>query len=138
MLQPTWNPIALPGARLTGGRSGRRVNRRSAEAAPNKEGWVSAAPFSVAAAWIAATGASCLFWSITGHREPLDWCRSGGVLTAAAALAALAALVASLVNGVPEGPFRVVSGKRGGSLHPAVQGPPPAWLDAMDRAVTDH
>src|SRR3954451_11639622 len=107
MLEPTWNPIAMPGARLMGGQPSRRLNRRSANAdAPNREWWVCAAPFSVAALWIAATGASFLYWSVTGRQEPLDWCRSGGALTGAAALAALAALAASLLNGVAVGPVR--------------------------------
>jgi hypothetical protein len=137
MLEPTWNSISLPGARLTGGHSRRRVNRRSAAAdAPNKQWLVCAAPFSVAAVWIAATGASFLVWSITGRRELLDWCRSGGILTASAALAALAALVASLLNGGATGPFRFVSRERGASpLASAPQSARQLWLD--DRATAD-
>jgi hypothetical protein len=131
MLEPTWNPIAMPGTRLTGGRTRDRVDRRSADAAPNREWLVCAAPFAVAVTWIAATGAAFLFWSITGRHEPLDWCRSGGVLTVAAALAALAALVASLRNGLPAGPFRIAE------RLPA-EGPASPWLEAVDRALTDY
>ena len=122
MLEPTWNPIAMPGARLTGDRRRVRIFRRAAEADAPNEGWlVCAAPFSVAALWIAATGASFLFWSITGRREPLDWCRSGNVLTVGATLAALGTLVASLLKGVAEGPYRFVS--EGRRPHPDL----PAW-----------
>src|SRR5262249_20158710 len=107
MLEPTWNPIAMPGARLSGGRPHHRLDRRSAEAGTrNRYWWGCAVPCSVAAAWIAATGASFLYWSVTGRQEPLDCCRSGAVLTAAAALAALAALAASLLKGVAAGPLR--------------------------------
>jgi hypothetical protein len=93
----------------------------------------------VAALWIAATGASFLYWSVTGRQEPLDWCRSGGALTGAAALAALAALAASLLNGVAEGPLRFGGRKRTREpLHPGLPCPSLSWLDAMDRAVTDR
>src|SRR5258708_2939763 len=107
MLEPTWNPIAIPGARLAGARSRVRILRRPAEAdAPSQEWLVCAAPFSVAALWVAATGASFLFWSITGRRELLDGCRSGGVLTVMAALVALVTLPAGLLGGVAQGPGR--------------------------------
>jgi hypothetical protein len=135
MLEPTWNPIAMPGARLTDGRSRKRVHRRSAEtAAPNRDWLVCAAPFTVAAVWIAATGASFLFWSATGRREPLDWCRSGGVLTASATLAALSALTASLRNGVAVGPLRFTSRKR---VDCARSLAPTRW-EAVDRTATDY
>jgi hypothetical protein len=129
MLEPTWNPIAMPGARLTDGRSRKRVHRRSAETAtPNRDWLVCAAPFTVAALWMAATGASFLFWSATGHREPLDWCRSGAVLTGSATMAAFAALAASLTNGVAVGPLRFAGRKRLESARSLA----PTWWDAID------
>jgi len=80
MLEPISSPLIVP----------RSPADRSASllAVPQYQpGWLLAiAPLSCAALWAAATGASFLFWSVTGSDGPLDWCRSGGGLIGAGAL----------------------------------------------------
>jgi hypothetical protein len=102
MLEPTWNPLALPDLRSPGmapaGRAYRRVRLvriRARTGAPKRTFWADAAPFTLAALWLAATGAAVTLWVVTGRRELFDWCRSDGVLGYAGALTALAVLAAS-------------------------------------------
>jgi hypothetical protein len=64
----------------------------------------------------------------------LDWCRSGGVLTVSATMAAVAALAASLMNGVAVGPLRLTGRKRLESARSLA----PTWWDAMDGAASEY
>jgi hypothetical protein len=86
MLEPTWTTtIARVAPRRDAGRR-ERWNR----------GWlVDAAPYTVAAVWMAATLAGVIAGA-TGHRELLEWCRSDTVLAGAGALAGMMALAGSL------------------------------------------
>ena len=54
------------------------------------------APVSIAGVWAMATGSALLIWSVTGWREPLDWCRSAAALEAMGALLVVSTAVASL------------------------------------------
>jgi len=95
MLEPTWNPTALPVRRLS-----IAPTRRKTEA-PGLNWLVYAGPYSVAALWTVVTLAAVFYSAVTSRRELLDWCRSDTALTGTGALTALAALVASVLKGAP-------------------------------------
>jgi hypothetical protein len=90
MLEPISSPLILP----------RQPADRAASVPavpPSQSDWLLAiAPLSCAALWAAATGASFLFWSVTGSQGPLDWCRSGGGLIGTGALTGVMLLVATV------------------------------------------
>jgi hypothetical protein len=85
MLEPTWRPGVA--------RSTRAVERTE----KSNRGWlVEAAPYAVAAVWMAATLAAMVGGAATGSRELLEWCRSDMVLAGTGALAGITALAGSL------------------------------------------
>jgi hypothetical protein len=85
MLEPTWMTQITRGARAVETRE--KSNR----------GWlVEAAPYLVAAVWMAGTLAAVIGGAVTGRRELLEWCRSDAVLAGVGALAGITSLVGSL------------------------------------------
>jgi hypothetical protein len=87
MLEPTWmTEITRVPRRRDAGRSER----------PNRRWLVEAAPYLVAAVWMAGTLAAVIGGAATGRREMLEWCRSDAVLAGVGALAGITSLVGSL------------------------------------------
>jgi hypothetical protein len=102
MRESTPSPLILP-QQLAG------LPAPAAEASKPQPDWLLAvAPLSCTAVWVAATSASFLFWMITGSQGPLNWCRSGGGLIGAGALAGVTLLVATVRLRAQTGRVRVI------------------------------
>lgn len=90
MLEPTWN---LTAARVP--RAG-TVRARTKSVSPDLNWLFCAGPYAMAVLWMGVMFTAVLYYAATGHREPLDWCRSDAVLTGTGTLVTLAALAATV------------------------------------------